>query len=128
MNLQNLIAISGRNGLFRMINNRSNGLLVEELATGKRLFVSGRLHEFTPLESISVYVQNKEETTSLAAVFQAMLDHQAQTPPPAASASGNDIKAYFELVLPEYDRNQVMLSDMKKIIKWFSFLAEKSLV
>jgi hypothetical protein len=128
MNLQNLVAISGRSGLFKMVGNRSNGLVVEELATGKRMFVSGRLHEFTPLESISIYVDGPSETVELSKVFENMKNKQAELPVVNANASGTEIKDYFGQVLPEYDKDRVLISDIKKIIKWFSFLAERNLL
>jgi hypothetical protein len=70
MNLEKLVAVSGRSGLFRMASNRANGLVVEDLDNGKRFFVSARLHQFTPLASISIYTDTEEETVELKQVFK----------------------------------------------------------
>ena len=55
MSKKELIAISGVPGLYKMVGNRSNGLIVEDLDTGKRKFVSMRKHQFSPLETIAIF-------------------------------------------------------------------------
>jgi len=129
MKFEELIAISGMPGLFRVMANRSNGLVVLDLNDGKKSFVSSRLHQFTPLASISVYVnEDDNETTPLYDVFDAM---DKLTQGGDAIANPNDKNAvvveYFAKVLPTYDTERVLLSDMKKIIKWFTFINKKSL-
>lgn len=128
MNLQNLVAISGKSGIFKMVGNRPNGLVVQALDSNKRFFVAGRSHQFTPLESISIYTETEENTTQLKDVFGSMLQLNEQTPPPSAKASSIEIKNYFSEVLPDYDRDKVLLSDIKKIIKWFYFLSAHDLL
>lgn len=58
MNLDKLVAVSGMSGVYRMSANRSNGLIVEEIPTGKLKFASVRKHQFTPLESIGIYTDD----------------------------------------------------------------------
>ena len=55
MNLENIVAVSGMPGLYRMAGSRSNGLIIEDFDTGKKRFASIRKHQFTPLESVSIY-------------------------------------------------------------------------
>jgi hypothetical protein len=128
MNLEKLVAISGRSGLFRMTSNRANGLIVEDLDNGKRFFVSARLHQFTPLASISIYTDTEEETVELKQVFKRMADNMETTPPLDAKAEGNELRSYFEKIMPEHDREKVLISDIKKLIKWFGFLKERNLL
>ena len=49
-------------------------------------------------------------------------------PPADVKSSSDDLKAYFEQVLPSYNREQVYVSDIKKIIKWFNYLSERDLL
>ena len=58
MNLEKLVAVSGMSGLYRMAANRSNGLIIEDIKSGKRSFASARKHQFTPLESIAIYTDD----------------------------------------------------------------------
>jgi hypothetical protein len=128
MNLENLVAVTGFPGLFRMAANRGNGLIVEDLNTGQRKFVSSRKHQFTPLVSIAVFTDDGE-STELKNVFQNMLE-KAETHPPvnANTATTEELFAYFAEVLPNYDRDRVFPGDVKKIIKWFNFLRERDLL
>jgi hypothetical protein len=121
MNLEKLVAITGMAGIYRMVANRTNGLIIEELDSKKRKFVPSRGHQFTPLESIGIYTEDGE-TTELKVVFTNMLEQLHSNPPVSADASNTDLHAYFAQVLPTYDRDRVRVSDMKKMIKWFGIL------
>lgn len=129
MKLDRIVAVSGRSGLFRLISNQSNGLIVEDIENGKRSFASGRLHDFTPLESVSVYTTDEESTVELSKILAIMHEQIASNPLPANNASSNDIRSYFERILPEHDREKVLISHIKKITRWYAFLdAHKLLI
>ncbi len=121
MKLDNLVVVSGLPGVFRMAANRSNGLIVEDPKTGKRRFAPARRHQFTPLESVAIYTDNGD-SVPLSKVFQNMRDQLEDTPPVNPNASADELFDYFADVLPNYDRDQVHASDIKKVIKWFTFL------
>ncbi len=123
MNLENILAISGFSGLFKMVANRSNGLIVEHLTEGKRRFVSARKHQFTPLESIAIYTDDGD-STELKNVFRNMLDQLEDNPPVGANEESDTIMEYFAEVLPNFDRDRVHVGDVKKVLKWFNFLHE----
>lgn len=128
MNLNKLVAVSGRSGIYRMAANRANGLIIEDLDSGKKIFAPSRKHQFTPLESISIYTETEDSTVELKQVFRNMLEQIEQNPPVSPKANSVEIKNYFEQVLPEYDRDKVLVSDIKKLIKWFTFLNDRSLL
>jgi hypothetical protein len=128
MNLEKLVAISGKSGLFNMVSNRSNGLIVEDLDNNKRFFVSARMHQFTPLASISIYTDTEEETVELKDVFKRMKAGLADNPLVDAKADSNEFRTYFDKIMPEHDRDKVLISDIKKLTKWFSFLHERNLI
>jgi len=126
MNLEDFVAVSGLPGVFKMAANRSNGLIVEDLDSGKRKFVSARKHQFTPLASIGIYTQ--EDTEELNTIFTTMIEKSATLAPIPHNSKPVEIIAYFKEVLPDYDEDRVYLSDMKKVIKWFNFLNERKLI
>jgi hypothetical protein len=128
MNLEKLVAISGKSGLFSMVSNRSNGLIVEDLDNNKRFFLSARMHQFTPLASISIYTDTEEETVELKDVFKRMKAGLADNPLVDAKADSNEFRSYFDKIMPEHDRDKVLISDIKKLTKWFSFLHERNLI
>ena len=128
MNLEKLVAISGRYGIFKMAANRQNGLIVQDLDNGKKFFAPSRKHQFTPLESISIYTNDQESTAELKHVFNSMLEQLESNPPVAVKSNSNEIKHYFTQILPDFDQDKVLVSDIKKLIKWFNFLNERQLL
>ncbi|MBR9919900.1 MAG: hypothetical protein GYB31_03615 [Bacteroidetes bacterium] len=126
MDLSNLIAVSGMPGLYRLAGNRSNGLIVEEVDTGKRKFAPARKHQFTPLESISIFTY--DDATELSKVFSRMLEQFEDNPPPEGNVSTDVLREYFNDVLPDHDEDRVHPGDIKKVIKWFSFLKERNML
>lgn len=125
MDLSQILAVSGLPGLFKMVGNRSNGLIVEDLETGKGRFCSSRKHQFTPLESIAIYTIS--DTIPLKDVFEKLKKKDPQQIPTRQSKD-DEIKAYFKEVIPDYDKDKVYIKDMKKLFTWYSFLNDKSLL
>ncbi len=128
MNIDEYVAVSGKPGLFRMVNNKSNGMVVENLDNGKVSFASLRKHNFNPIASIGIYVTTEEDTLNLKEVFIKMLEGIDKNPVPSSKASNDELTAYLAKVLPEYDKERVYPSDIKKLVKWFSFLNDKKLL
>ena len=127
MKIENIMAVSGLPGLYRMAANRNNGLIIEDLSTGKKRFASSRKHQFTPLESIGIFTDDGD-TIELKIVFRNMLDQLEDNPPVDPGSSLEELQEYFTDVLPNYDRDRVKIGDIKKVIKWFAFLQEKGLL
>lgn len=122
MKLENVVAISTLPGLYKLVASRNNGLLVENFDTGKTKFCSVRKFQFTPLETVSIYTST--DTTPVIDVIKIMLDK----PPIDLKSSSKDLIAYFETVLPDFDRDRVHISDIKKLIKWYNFLDERKML
>ena len=127
MNIEEFVAVSGLPGLYKMVANRNNGLIVADLDSGKRKFAPARKHQFTPLASIGIYT-NDGDTQELKEVFRSMLEKLDTKPPVSTNASAAELSDYFAEVLPEYDEDRVYTSDIKKVIKWFNFLHERNLL
>lgn len=127
MNLDQLVAVSGMQGIYRIAANRNNGLIVEDLSTGKKRFASARKHQFTPLESIAIFTDDGD-SIELKYVFRNMLQQLEDNPPVDPNAQPDDLHEYFAEVLPTYDRDRVFTGDIKKIIKWFNYLNEQGIL
>ena len=124
MNLKDLVVVTGMPGVQRVAANRSNGMMVEDLDTGKVRFASVRKHQFSPLESISIYTDD-DDAVEIKKVFQNMMDLSSETPPAAVDAKPEALREYFSLILPNHDRERVHISDIKKVIRWYHFLNER---
>jgi len=124
MNLENILAVTGMPGLYRLITTRNNGLIIEDFVSGKRTFISLRKHQFTPLESVGIYTYT--DVVDLPDVFQKIQSSKASVPDISAAAS--DYHKFLREVLPEYDEDRVYLSDIKKLAKWYTFLDAQNLL
>ncbi len=127
MDLEKLVAVSGMPGVYRMAANRSNGLIVEDIPSGKLKFASVRKHQFTPLESIGIFTDDGD-TVELKVVFGNMLEQLSENPPVDPGSDTQVLFDYFAKVLPNFDRDRVHTGDVKKVLKWFSFLQEHGLL
>lgn len=124
MNLKDLVVVTGMTGIQRVAANRSNGMMVEDLDTGKVRFAPVRKHQFSPLESISIYTDG-DDAVALKDVLQSMLDKAEEHPPVSTDSKQEVLREYFSLILPNHDRDRVHISDIKKIIRWYHFLDER---
>lgn len=126
MQYREIVAVTGLGGLFQLIASKQDGAIVRSLEDKSTKFVSSRVHNFTPLESIEVFTTG--ENVNLAEVFKAMQDQEAKTVPVDAKADNNAIKAYFKSVFPSFDEERVYVSDMKKMVKWYAILKSNDLL
>jgi hypothetical protein len=126
MDLKEILAISGHSGLFKFVSQSRNGIVVESFLDKKRSFVPAST-KVSSLDDIAVYTSDKE--IALKEVFKIIFDKETgkkvldtKTAPP------EDLKKYMEEVLPEYDRERVYVSDIKKILSWYNTLQENDLL
>jgi len=116
--LKGILAISGQPGLFKLVTEAKNSIIVESLITGKRM-PAYSTSKVSSLSDIAVFTDTGEVT--LTEVFKKIFEKENGTEIDKMD-SGNGVKTYFEEILPEYDRNRVYLSDMKKIFQWYNLL------
>jgi len=120
--LKGILAISGQPGLFKMVTEAKNSIIVESLLTGKRI-PAYSTSKISALADISVFTETGE--IQLKELFKRIQESGKEISP---KASSNEFKAFFEEIIPEYDRNKVYTSDMKKIIQWYLLLNGKNLL
>lgn len=125
MSLEKITSISGFPGLFKIIATRKDGVVAEDLQTGKSIFASSRKHQFTPLASIGIYTDDGD-SIALFQLYKNMLENISSLPENEQSEDAN--KTFFGIALPTYDKERVYPKDIKKSIKWFRFLNEKSII
>jgi hypothetical protein len=120
--LKGILAISGQPGLFKLVTEAKNSIIVESLLTGKRI-PAYSTSKISTLTDISVFTETAE--IQLKDLFKRIQENGKVISPKATS---NEIKAFFGEVLPEYDKDRVYVSDMKKIIQWYQLLSDKNLL
>ncbi|HWB63314.1 MAG TPA: DUF5606 domain-containing protein [Chitinophagales bacterium] len=125
MQLSEIVAISGMPGLYKIASRRNDGLIVTSLIDDKTQFVSGRTALFTTLDNITMYTT--DEPASLKDVLASVKNSEPTTAVPDAKDEAA-LKAWLEAVLPNYDKEKVHVSDMKKLAKWYQILNAKGLI
>jgi hypothetical protein len=127
LDVQKMVAISGKSGVFKLIAVRSNGLIIEDYDTKKREFAPVRQTEFSPFETITIYTD--AENITLAQVLTNMkAQADGGNTPPSEKSPSDELRDYFISVQPDHDRDRVHISDIKKMIKWFNFLNSRNLL
>lgn len=120
MDLKEILAISGKAGLYKMETNRENGLIASPLGENKKSFFSARQYMFTPLENITIYTEL--DAIELKEIFKRMKGKEDNLID--SKSSSKAIRDYFLDIVPEHDQEKVYVSDIKKIIKWYNILDE----
>lgn len=128
MDYKEIVSVTGIGGLYQLLTSKSDGAIVRNISDKTTKFISARLHNVTPLESIEVYTTG--DNVRLHEVFQKMKEAEGSTPAPsdAKKADNNAIKSYFDKVFPDFDQDRVYVSDMKKMLKWYHMLKENDLL
>ncbi len=125
MDLSKILSIAGKPGLYQMISNTKNGVLVESLIDGKR--IPAFSHErISSLEEISVFTEI--EDVPLKQIFHSIYNITSNQQALSHKSSTAELVAFFESVLPTYDKARVYASDIKKMIQWYNLLQAKGLV
>jgi Domain of unknown function (DUF5606) len=122
MKLDNVISVSGLPGLHKLIATRPNGLLIESFDNGKRQFVSVRKHQFTPLVSIGIYTYT--DVAALDEVLMKIDTTQAVKAIPDVNDKAEDLRAWFKSIVADHDEDRVHINDIRKVIKWYTFLKQ----
>jgi hypothetical protein len=125
MDLSKILAISGKPGLYKTLSQSKNGFIVESIQDGKR-FTAFTHERISTLEEISIYTETDD--IPLKKVFKAIFEKQNGQPMSSQQSDQKELKSFFELVVPNYDKERVYVSDIKKVVNWFNILLEHNLL
>lgn len=117
MELREILAISGQPGLYKYVAQSARGIIVESLADGRR-FNAPASSRVSSLTEISVYTEGDD--IPLAEVFTRIYAHTGGKQAVSPKETPEKLKAAFAEALPEYDRERVHVSDIKKCFAWYN--------
>lgn len=121
MEFSKIISVTGKPGLFQVVSQSKNAIIVESLTDKKRLAINAT-QNVSMLENIAIYTY--EEDMPLLEVFKAMSAKTEGKEAISHKESGKKLASFFEEVLPNYDAERVYSSNIKKVIQWFNLLIE----
>ena len=119
MVLKDILAISGESGLFKFIAQGKNAIIVEHLETKKRSSAYGSA-KVSSLEDIAIFTD--KEDLPLGKVFDLIYDVKEGGTAIDPKSDPQALKAWFEEILPDYSRDKVYVSDIRKVAQWYNIL------
>ncbi|MGO4818013.1 DUF5606 family protein [Flavobacterium sp. W22_SRS_FP1] len=125
MNLEKILAISGKPGLYILKVQTRSGFVAESLSDGKKITVNLK-NNVSLLSEISVYTYEGEQP--LAEIMKKIAAKEDNGTSISHKSDNATLAAYFKVVLPDYDEERVYPSDIKKILNWYNMMQAKGLV
>ena len=120
--LKTILAISGKPGLYKLVSQAKNMLIVETVDAARKRMPVYASDKVISLGDIAMYTDDDE--VPLADVFESVKkkENGAVTAIDYKKASVEELNAFMAEVLPTYDRDRVHTSDIKKLIQWYNLL------
>ncbi len=125
IDLQEIISISGKPGLYQLLSQSKKGVIVRSLLDGKKM-PAQITHKISTLEDITIYTD--DEDMALGEVFQRIKDHEGGKPSIDHKSDKEELRNRFREIIPEFDEEQVYSSDIKKIFQWYNILQQADLL
>ena len=119
MELEKIISISGKPGLFKLVSQLRNGFIIEDITTKKKVSI-GNSSQVSLLDNIAMYTSDQEvplfnvfENVAKASDFKLTISHKS---------TDAELKEFMSTALPNYDKERVYTSDIKKLVQWYNIL------
>ena len=118
MNLEKIVAISGKPGLYEIISRTKGGIIVQSLVDKKKLPINA-MHNVSVLNDIAIYTHDDE--IPLRNIFKTIAKKNNEVI--SHKESNDKLISFFNEILPNYDEDRVYPSNIKKIVQWYNILA-----
>jgi len=119
--LKEILAITGKPGLYKLVSRGNNMLIVESLVDGKRMPTYAR-DKIVSLGDVSMFTE--DDDVSLSEVLTKLGAKEGLKPASidAKKADNEELRSFFAAVLPNFDRERVYPSDIRKLVTWYNVL------
>ena len=119
MQLEKIISISGKPGLFKLVSQLKNGFIVEDITTKKKASISNS-SQVSLLDNIAMFTFDKE--VPLFEVFENIAKKYDYKPTISHKSTSDELRTFMAESLPNYDVERVYESDIKKLAQWYNLL------
>lgn len=124
--LKGILSIAGQSGLYKLVSQGKNTIIVESIETGKKMpaYATSRV---SALSDISMYTTEDDVklSTVMANIYKYTNGTKAIDP---KKATNEELKSYMSNVLPNWDKERIYTSDLKKLFTWYNILQAANLV
>ncbi len=121
--LKNILAITGKPGLYKLVSRGNNHLIVESLADGKRIPTFAR-DRIISVADVSMYTTAEDKPLNEILTIIRERENGEVCSFDYKSANNDELREWFVTVLPDFDRERVYPTDIKKLIQWYNILIE----
>ena len=125
MNLEGIINVAGKPGLYKVVSQGNNTVIAESLADGKKTPLFSH-NQSNMLEEIGIYTY--DDTKPLSEIFDAIAKKENEGQALNHKSSTNQLTDYFREILANYDEERVYISDIKKVIQWYNAMQKYGLI
>ena len=125
MNLEGIINVAGKPGLYKVVSQAKNTVIVESLTDKKRSPLYSN-NQANTLEEIGIYTY--DDTKPLSEIFDNIAKKEDFKQAISHKSSPNELNTYFREILTDYDEERVYISDIKKVIQWYNALQKSGLI
>lgn len=119
MQLEKIISISGKPGLYKLVSQLKNGFIIEDVLTKKKLSI-GNTSQVSLLDNIAMFTFDKE--VPLFEVFENIAKDSGYTETISHKSTDAELREFMLKALPDYDTDRVYVSDIKKLAQWYNIL------
>jgi hypothetical protein len=126
MTLKDVVSVAGKPGLYKVLKITRNGMIIEAMEGKPIKSVVNASHRISVLKDISIYTHTQDESVALGDVFSIIIEKKGKEPLQIDTKDNVALLAFLEEIVPEYDREKVYASDVKKLVNWFNALLEKA--
>jgi hypothetical protein len=124
MKIADIASVTGKGGLFKIVAPTKSGVILESLDEQKTKLVTSASQRISVLSEISIYTTTKEGTTPLEGVLQKIFTEYNNDLGIDSEADPTELRAFLKSVVPDFDVDRVYVSDIKKLVKWYTILLQ----
>ncbi len=122
LNFDEIVSVTGKGGLYKILKPTKNGYIVEELNDSRKKMVLGPNHRVSLLKEISIYTTDQEGAIPLKDVYKKIKGKYATSLPISSKDDSSELFSFLEEVVPQFDTDKVYHSDVKKLVAWYSII------
>lgn len=123
MDFSEIASVSGKGGLFKVVSPTRTGVILEAMDGSGKKIVASMQSKVSILSDISIYTTDEEGARPLSAVMQKIHQEFSGDTGLSANSEPDELKSFLKFVLPEYDESRVYVSDIKKLVTWYTLIA-----
>ena len=125
--LKTILSISGKPGLYKLISQGKNMLIVESITPDKKRMPAYGNEKITSLADIAMYTNDSEVPLKDVLTSLKKKENAAVASIDPKKATVDELRAYFTEILPDYDRDRVYPTDIKKLRSWYNILVSNNI-